>query len=65
MNHANLTFGEDDDGRCLKCKNPTQIVVVQQWQTHGFEDWMEPAGEVSGHWCRTCNRLTAVFINNL
>lgn len=61
-----LTFGETD-GKCSECKTRTQLVSTSHWQTHpeGDEDdtFVEPNGETSGHYCPTCNCLTAVFVH--
>lgn len=68
LTHANLTFGESSQGYCLTCEARTELVTVRQWKTSpesGGDVFVEPVGEVSGHYCRACNRLTAVFLNNL
>jgi hypothetical protein len=66
-----LTFGETGhrNEKCIACGTVTVLVTAAGWRTHPpendgeSEDIVEPNGEVSGHYCPTCNALTAVFVH--
>lgn len=65
--HLYLTFGETND-RCDECRTPTRTVTANEWTLHGAEeseDLVEPRGEISGHFCPECRRLTAIFLHRL
>lgn len=68
MQHLALEWGEIK-GRCRTCNTKTLLVTADCWHTHpegeadDADDFVEPLGEVSGHYCPSCHRLTAVFLN--
>lgn len=71
--HLNSTFGETHDGNCLVCGNPTILAVAfEEWSVPEQQDEkaQEETGgtvgvhdEISGHYCRECGKLTALFLN--
>lgn len=69
MRHLTLEFC-DIDGGCRVCGTRTVLVTVSQWKTHPEDEdeddeFVEPDGEVSGHYCPNCNRLTAIYLNDV
>jgi uncharacterized OB-fold protein len=65
--HLNLTHGETQDAKCLKCGTVTVLVTAADWKTHPEEDddqeFVELADEISGHYCPECHKITALFFN--
>ena len=61
-----IEWGEVN-GKCRSCDTETVLVTADWWRTHPAQHFaaedVEPKGEVSGHYCPTCNRLTAIFLN--
>ena len=68
MKHLIMEFGELD-GKCSVCGAKTILVTTSQWETHPEEvddqEFVEPIGEVSGHFCPECRCLTAIFLHGL
>lgn len=69
--HLNATFGETG-GKCNECSETTVLVTALDcWNLHNVTDDTNEEGdgdvtvcdEISGHFCRNCNRLTALFFN--
>lgn len=63
-----LTFGETPDEHCRRCGGSLTLVTANEWKTHPededvHDEWVEPEGEVSGHYCQQCHVLTGVFIH--
>jgi len=68
--HLYLRFGEDGNGTCWTCKSPTVLVsfgdraeVDEEHETEGDIDGV-PIGELTGHYCRQCGRLTSLCLND-
>lgn len=67
MKNLALEFN-DLNGKCRVCQSPTILVTVTSWTTHNETesvDFVEPLGEVSGHYCPECNCLTAIYLNGI
>lgn len=63
-NYFALEFGERDE-KCSGCRGDL-VLVTAVWKTHPEneedQDYVDPSGEVSGHYCPACKKLTAVFV---
>ena len=74
MSHFNFSFREDNSGVCCKCQSETVLVCFGEYGEMDYEDAEENdieeedrsvyVGELTGHYCRKCERLVSLCLND-
>lgn len=64
-NRNHLTWSvEEPDGKCGTCGEKTILLISPGWWTRdGKGEDFQVSDEVSGHYCRNCERLRSLSLN--